>query len=778
MKHDIFKPLTWALSVFIIIMVSSVASAAPDFPGLANKHPLTEKHVGRLLMNELQCAACHAGITAPKIDAYAAPDLREVGSRVSPEYLKSFILSPSTAHRGSKMPDLLAAEPVEKREAIAEAISQFLIAQSQGVFTFEAVNPDESTAGQKLFHTVGCVTCHAPRDEKGAEIARDSAISLVHLPRKYSQASLSQFLLYPTRVRPAGRMPDMKLNPAESRAIASYLLGSAAKKVAALTPDGAKVAIGQREFQRLNCSACHQLSQVPDAKPMPKQPIGDTSGGCLSEKPEHAPRFSLSPAQIKAIQAALKEKTDAVTDKEQLALTLTAFNCIGCHKRETYGGVVEEINEYFTSTEKELGDEGRIPPPLTHVGAKLRPIIMKKVLFDGDSVRTYMHTRMPQFGEKNLSHLTELFSQLDSLPPVSFRLPKPEGRDQKERDREKEMRTAGRELVGDKGLYCIACHGMNGKSPLKAGIDMVTFTARLQPNWFYHFVRDPGAFRPRTIMPSSWSKGIASHQTILNGDSDRQIEAIWYYFSLGTSAQPPSGVLPVESLLSATDAPRTYRGRSTVAGFRGIAVGFPEKLHYAFNAETGTLTAIWSGDFIRVNRSGQGSGNFQPAARAVQLAQDLSFCELPNDKAPWPLRPVMTKDAPVNPDPLYPKNRGYQFLGYEWDDTQIPTFHYRSSDVDIHDRSVVRIVNNKPVLVRTLTFETAKDRTLWFRALTGPIEAKEKSRYQIKGLRLTAPDVGTMLRPMPESPKETELLLRLELPKGQSSYSITYELLP
>ena len=132
---------------------------------------------------------------------------------------------------------------------------------------------------------------------------------------------------------------------------------------------------------------------------------------------------------------------------------------------------------------------------------------MKKVLFDGDGVRPYMATRMPQFGEPNLRHLPDLFARLDAVKQFEFSLPRSEGGNQKERDREKEMRTAGRELVGDKGLYCIACHSFNGKAPNKQGIDLMTFNERLQPSWFYHFVRDPNAFRPRTVMPTAWPGG-------------------------------------------------------------------------------------------------------------------------------------------------------------------------------------------------------------------------------------------------------------------------------
>ena len=115
---------------------------------------------------------------------------------------------------------------------------------------------------------------------------------------------------------------------------------------------------------------------------------------------------------------------------------------------------------------------------------------------------------------------------------------------------------------------------------------------------------------------------------LLDGSSEKQIEAIWYYLTLGTSAADPSGVRATETILTVADTTRTYRGRSSVAGYRGIAVGFPEKLNYAFNAETGTLAALWSGGFVRVDRSGQGSGGFNPAAKHHSLAQDVSFAEL------------------------------------------------------------------------------------------------------------------------------------------------------
>ena len=766
------------LTALTVPLLPQIASAAPVVPGLSNKHPLTEPRVGRLLIGELRCLACHSRKDAPQPPERSAPDLADVGSRVAPEFLRRFIASPSAAHGGSTMPDLLAGEPADQREKTAEALTHFLVARSPRTFERQPIDGRVVAAGKALFHSVGCVACHSPRDEGGKEIAHEGVVELKHVPAKYSLASLGDFLVQPARVRPSGRMPDMKLTPVEAVAVASYLLGKADTKAAALRPKEKLVALGKEHFQRLNCAACHKLGDAPAPKPLRALEGADVSRGCLSAAKGKAPRFDLSAGQTKAIRAALAQKADPVSDKERLAATLTAFNCIGCHVRDGYGGVAEGLNGLFKSSEKELGDEGRIPPPLTLVGAKLQKVTMKKVLFDGDAVRSYMATRMPQFGEPNLRHLPELFARLDGVKKVEFALPRPEGGNQKERDREKEMRAAGRELVGDKGLYCIACHSFNGSAPNKQGIDLMTFNERLQPSWFYHFVRDPNAFRPRTVMPTAWPDGKAVHTKILNGDTDRQIEAIWYYLSLGTSAPEPSGVRATETLLSVTGDTRTYRGRSSVAGYRGIAVGFPDKLNYAFNAETGTLSALWRGDFVRVNRSGQGSGGFNPAGKLVALAQDLSFYALADEKAAWPLRPVMTRESPVNPDPLYPKNCGYQFKGYHTDDASVPTFMYRSGDVAIEDRSAPRLEGKKSRLARTLTFDSPGPRTIWFRALTGRVEAESRRQFKTPELRLSIPSVPTVLRPTAAGAKASELLLKFDIPKGKSTKDLTYEILP
>ncbi|QVL33555.1 c-type cytochrome [Telmatocola sphagniphila] len=755
------------------------AKASPVLVGVSRSHPLSELQLGELLLGELRCLACHTRSQGDLPIERKAPDLKDVGSRISPDYLKKFLLSPGASHSGSLMPNVLNQAPESQRKQIAESLLHFLIAQSTSKWSLQQSQPSDDARGKNLFHTIGCVACHAPREENGKELPVDGAISLGHLTSKYSLNSLTEFLFQPLKIRPAGRMPDMKLTPQEAVWIAGYLLKNTNLAEKPLEPKADLVESGKKYFQQFQCSACHSLEGV-----VPHALKGDLAKvnldrGCLDSNTTNSPRFDLEESQLRAIRAALRKPVPA-SDSAKVALTFTTFNCIACHSRDNFGGISNERNAYFQTSAKNLGEEARIPPPLTLVGAKLQAVWLKKVLFDGESVRPYMLTRMPQFGEAQLRHLPELISKEDRIPSIKFSLPNPESEEEAERKRSEVMRDAGRGLMGDKGLYCISCHYVNGKTISmegQNGMELMTSTERLQPNWFYQFLKAPGVYRPRIVMPDSWPGGKAAQQTILHGDTDRQIEAIWYYLSLGTSAPNPSGLQTPETKLSVGTATRTYRGRSSVAGYRGIAVGFPEKLHYAFNAETGTLTALWKGDYIRVDRGGQGSGAFNPASRPVQLSQDLSFYKLENEKSPWPMIPLTTREQPISPDPLYPKNRGYQFKGYELDDKDIPTFLYRIDQLEIADRSQVVTGKQATKLERQFIFKSPNHQTIWFRALTGVIEKESQDSFKNGEIRIVIPNCETLVRSLQTPAKTSELLLKFELSEGTTKKSITYELL-
>ncbi len=785
------RQFSWLLA---LLLLATPRFAAASDPALRGNHPLTQAEAGELLISELRCAACHAGVGKSSLREKTAPNLADVGARVSPVYLQQFLAAPSAAHPSTTMPDLLAQKPEAEKKNIAEALTHYLISQSKNTFEDEELPANLINEGKALYHSVGCVACHGPKEALSAaptnkrndqEEDEDApkkkpiqpvAVNLEHIAAKYSRKSLREFLFQPLHVRTSGRMPDLKLTPPEARAIAAYLLGNQPQAVQPLMPDAALAAAGQKYFQELNCAACHQLGDQKAA------PLGISlrdaklTQGCLSTADGPGPRYKLPGNQIAAIKAALAEKPRIDSEQVALAKTLTAFNCISCHIRDDYGGVPEAYNSYFQSSEKNLGDDARIPPPLTLAGAKLQPAWMKKVLFDGESVRPYMATRMPQFGAANLQHVPELFARLDVLKSPDLVIPDTESKNPKDREYAKLLRPAGRELLGDKGLNCVNCHNFNGKpSPTNRGIDLMTSYERLQPGWFKTFMLNPGALRPRIVMPTAWPDGIATHKKILDGNTDQQIAAIWFYLSLGTSAADPPGIRYEATKLAVGAQAEIHRGRSRVAGFRGIAVGLPEKLNYAMNAETGTLSAIWQGDFVSVNWQGQGAGDFTPTSEAITLAQDVSFAPLADDKTPWPLLPVMTKEAPANPNPLYPKNLGYQFHGYKLGEHSIPTFMYSSGKIQIEDRSTAAGSDGQWKLKRVLQLDSPEPQTIWFRALTGDLKQESDRVYRSGTLRLTIPQVETKLRPISEGSKQSELLLRLQVPQGKSTLEFLYE---
>ena len=183
---------------------------------------------------------------------------------------------------------------------------------------------------------------------------------------------------------------------------------------------------------------------------------------------------------------------------------------------------------------------------------------------------------------------------------------------------------------------------------------------------------------------------------------------------------------------------------------------------------------------MSVGWGGQGAGNFNPKSRAVSLAQDLSFHALSDSESPWPLLPVMNKANPVNPDPLYPKNLGYQFLGYSLDEDFVPTFSYRIGDVLVEDMSLSAAREGKALLKRVLKMEVDEPQTIHFRALVGKIEEVSETSYKTPDLRLNVhantatPDV---LRPLGADKSSFELLLNLFLPKGKSQLRLDYDLL-
>ena len=181
------------------------------------------------------------------------------------------------------------------------------------------------------------------------------------------------------------------------------------KKKFELQPELA--AKGKKLFGSLGCASCHQLrvGEQRLASTASAKSIDDleTAKGCLAEAPSETPNFHLTTAQRAHLAKSIKAIRGAPLELSDPLASLKALNCYACHERDKVGGVEQARNAFFKTNQPEMGDEGRIPPLLTGVGAKLKPAWMKHIFDNGAKDRPYMFTRMPKFGSQNVGQLVE-----------------------------------------------------------------------------------------------------------------------------------------------------------------------------------------------------------------------------------------------------------------------------------------------------------------------------------------------------------------------------------
>ena len=115
----------------------------------------------------------------------------------------------------------VATKPRE-REQVVNLLVHYLSSRAEPIES-AILGARESTIerGRKLFHTVGCVACHAPDDNRKLTV---SPVPLDGLGHETTVPALQKFLLDPCAIRPAGRMPDLALGEQDARDIAMYLL--------------------------------------------------------------------------------------------------------------------------------------------------------------------------------------------------------------------------------------------------------------------------------------------------------------------------------------------------------------------------------------------------------------------------------------------------------------------------------------------------------------------------------------------------------------------------
>jgi mono/diheme cytochrome c family protein len=251
--RDRFRLSIFATSILSVIAGGAMAaeSVPPVVPGY-NRLKTIEKAggdaaAGELLLAELNCTACHApdgDVNRSRVAPKGAPELSNLGARVTPQWLRAYLTDPHSKKPGATMPDIFHASEQQSRYGAVDFLVHFLLSQGGPIApsTVEG-NTLLVDQGRELFHTVGCVACHAPQEKPKSATPGATAdtgatptgrakadtpdvpsVPLGDLASKTTVDRLTVFLFDPLKVRPHGRMPAQGLNAGEARAISVYLL--------------------------------------------------------------------------------------------------------------------------------------------------------------------------------------------------------------------------------------------------------------------------------------------------------------------------------------------------------------------------------------------------------------------------------------------------------------------------------------------------------------------------------------------------------------------------
>ncbi|MBL8764544.1 MAG: c-type cytochrome [Phycisphaerae bacterium] len=651
---------------------------------------------GRVSLGEMGCVNCHRaeGNVAAAVWTRQGPRLDDVGARLRPDWLVKWIRDPASIKPGTRMPKVLGDSPRDAADAVAIAL--YLVSRGgPAVSDDAATGPATLQAGKDLYESVGCVACHGyaehGRAGSGDGTFRPRSV-LPDLRAKWVPSALSDFLTDPRQIHPDGRMPSSGLNKAEADAIATYLVAATAgardERITLPAIDEATVQAGRIAFAARGCVACHAIGAAGAtatakgglaAKPLAQVRSGK---GCMDLADRSSPRYALTAADIREIGAGLADALRSVgapAPADETARRMAALNCNACHFDTRDAGPHAAVAGSFgTIGEVDLGDEGRMPPRLLGVGAKLNTPWLRRVLLQGGRARTYMSVRMPQFGEEAVGALAEALAKQDGVWPGSeLREPRPND----------EVVQNGRKLVGAEGLNCISCHAFSTR-PLAGtpGPDLAQFAERIRYAWWDRYLKAPERLKPGTRMPAFYITGKGTVTSVYGGDPQKQGDALWAYFRLGKSAPAPDGLPEAGGMvLRVKDRPIVLRSFLRDAGSRAIAVGFPAGIHFAFDADAVRLVEAWKGEFLDASGSWANRGGTELSGQGT---------------VSWraPAGPGIVVAA-IRPDP-WPnqtgRSAGYRFHGYAVDRSGVPTFRY---SIEQGGAAAERFGNRTPVSV-------------------------------------------------------------------------------
>ena len=473
---------------------------------------------GRALFVEHRCAVCHVDQAGKAFTTGSAPglDLTGVGERRRHGWIKDWLLSPEKWRSKARMPGLFVGD---QAEADVQAVTAFLVDQGKPERDEAVAVAGDAIAGKAGFEALHCAVCHQ-LDDASDGAGSDDLISLAHLERKFLRRDLVAFLRAPGRHYPEIRMPDFGLSAREAADLAAFLIKGDELPWEELEAAPELVARGRELVSERRCFSCHQgadgeRKSLAAAKLVP---IKSTNQGCLTDgsgTASNVPRFRLSDRERQTLRLVLEAERPSLNRfvaREAAQRQQENLRCTACH------GNIQGI------------------PPAEHFGGKLKPEWMNR-LFRGDlffKPRPWLAARMPAFP----AYASQLAIGLSHKHGYAGASAEPERIDY-------DLADVGRQLVSPVGGFsCVSCHGVGDMKPTQVfeseGINFMFSGERLRREYFDRWILNPVRIDPATKMPVYFDEsGESPLYDVLEGDSRKQLDAIWHYLLLGFDMDPP-----------------------------------------------------------------------------------------------------------------------------------------------------------------------------------------------------------------------------------------------
>lgn len=588
-----------------------------------------------------------------------APDLAGIGGRLHEAWLYRWLDAPHAWRKRATMPDLFGETPIERVDLYAAVKFLSSLQGSIGVKTsgtrFLGVDQPpkvDPAAVRKSMASVGCIACHRLPGEDAAKFPQ--LRPLEKLGDKFTAAALGRRLVEPRAFHADSRMPDFQLAAEQPQLlddVVMYLLGERTspepqlpaaptddelaergKSLFAdddltsfekLPPAERWTTLGRRVVEARGCVNCHEMKGLTNrlvASPWPTRlanppEVGEVPTGCLSNQarlPEADYRWSDKPNHgevLSGFQLLMQMPPQKLHDAPlyTAADQLERNGCLNCHDRGRQAGAFSQRILSFVPL---VGDQvlhDVAPPNLAGIGEKLLDKTLAEVIDGKTRARSWMALRMPLFKPEHTAGLAKALASMDGIGPNS---PTSSSLTVGGETADDEIVETGRQLVGRTGLNCVSCHDIRGiKSIGVRGPDLANVARRVRPEWFEQWLLDPQRLAPGTRMPTVFFGGKSAAPQFYDGHPQQQLTAMWAYLSQGNKLELPSLAPPANAIVAGgenprftpTDRPILVRGfMPGTAGLRGLAVGMPQRLHFAFDTERCALAAAWQGDFAEV----------------------------------------------------------------------------------------------------------------------------------------------------------------------------------